>query len=212
MRILIIDDHPFVRKGLLHVLHDEMGSAIIADEAASQMEALSFLEANRYDLVLLDVSLEGRSGLDILSWINKERLSLPVLIISMYPEEQYAIRAMRLGAAGYLTKHSAPAELMSAIKQIQSCGKYISSNVSMLLANEIVAHNNSNKKPHEKLSNREFEIARLIALGVYPRDIAESLKLSVKTINTYRSRLFKKLALRNNAELTKYFIQNNLIS
>jgi len=212
VKILIIDDHPFVRQGLIHVLTHEMGDRLAVDEADCQSDVLKLFSAHAYDLVLLDVSLEGRSGLDILAWIKKEHPLVPVLIISMHPEDQYALRAIRLGAAGYLTKHSAPVDLIAAISQIRTTGKYISPKLSLLLAEEVGRRTEKRGSLHELLSNREMEIGRLIASGSTAKEIAATLNLSVKTVNTYRSRLLPKLGTRNNVELTAYFIENKLIS
>ena len=212
MKILIIDDHPFVRKGLIHVLTHDMGDSLTVDEADCQPDVLSLFSTHGYDLVLLDVSLEGRSGLDILAWIKNEHPSVPVLIISMHPEEQYALRAIRLGAAGYLTKHSAPVDLIAAISQIRTTGKYISPKLSILLAEEVGRRTDKRCLLHELLSNREMEIGRLIASGSTAKEIAAILNLSVKTVNTYRARLLPKLGIRSNVELTTYFIENKLIS
>ena len=212
MKILIIDDHPFVRKGLIHVLAHEMGDDLTVNEADCQADVLSHFSEQTYDLVLLDVSLEGRSGLDTLAWIKKEHPSVPVLIVSMHPEDQYALRAIRLGAAGYLTKHSAPVDLIAAITQIRTTGKYISPTLSLLLAEEIGRRTDKRSSLYELLSNREMEIGRLITSGSTAKEIAAILNLSVKTVNTYRARLLPKLSVRNNVELTAYFIENKLIS
>jgi len=212
VKILIVDDHPFVRKGLIHVLAHEMGDDLTVNEADCQSDVLSLFTEHTYDLVLLDVSLEGRSGLDILAWIKKEHPSVPVLIVSMHPEDQYALRAIRLGAAGYLTKHSAPVDLIAAIAQIRITGKYISPKLSLLLAEEIGRRTDKRSSLYELLSNREMEIGRLIASGSTAKEIAAILNLSVKTVNTYRARLLPKLSVRNNVELSAYFIENKLIS
>jgi len=211
VQILIVDDHPFIRKGLIHVLQYELANEVVRiDEAGSHSEALSCLSAASYDLILLDVSLEGRNGLDLLMWIRKERPHTPVLVISMHPEDQYALRAIRLGAAGYLSKQSAPAELMTAITGIRTHGRYISHRLSLLMAEDL-GRTGHGTVLHEHLSNREMEIGGMIARGESPAEIAEALNLSVKTVNTYRTRLLNKLAVRNNVGLTSYFIHNNLI-
>ncbi len=212
MRILIVDDHPFVRQGLIYVLNREMQDSLAVSEADSLSSALSLLNSNDYDLVLLDVSLEESSGLDVLAWIKNERSSLPVLIISMHPEDQYALRAIRLGASGYLSKHSAPSDLMTAIEQIKTNGKYISPKLSLLLANELGKRNHCSSDLHELLSNREMEIGCMIACGSTAKEIANKLCLSVKTVNTYRTRLLQKLDIRSNVDLTAYFLRNKLIS
>ena len=172
MKILIIDDHPLIRKGLILVLNQENESSFTVDEADGELDALKLLSENSYDLVLLDISLNGRSGLDILVWIKKEYQSVPVLVISMHPEDQYALRAMRLGAAGYLSKHSATVNLIQAINQIRTCGKYISPTLSLLLAEEVGRRTDSRDPLYKTLSNREMEIGRLISRGLTPREIA----------------------------------------
>ena len=211
MKILIIDDHPLIRKGLILVLNQENNSSFTVDEADGELDALKLLSENSYDLVLLDISLNGRSGLDILVWIKKEYQSVPVLVISMHPEDQYALRAMRLGAAGYLSKHSATVDLIHAVNEIRTCGKYISPALSLLLAEEVGRRTDSRDPLYKTLSNREMEIGRLISSGLAPREIATTLNLSVKTINTYRFRLLHKLAVRNNVDLATYYIENSLL-
>jgi len=213
MRILIVDDHPFVRKGLMHVMQEDLPrEQIEADEADSCEGATALLSEQHYDLVLLDISLGGRSGLDLLKQIRHDQPTLPVLVISMHPEDQYALRAIRMGAAGYLSKHSAPDDLSTAILQIRQHGTYLSPTVSVLLADEICRNKRcSVSSSHERLSNREMEVAGLIASGLRAQQIADNLGLSLKTIHTHRSRLMKKLQMANNAELTAYFIRNGLL-
>lgn len=211
MKILIVDDHPFVRKGLLHVLEQDLpDQQIEVSEADSVESATEQLARHRFDLVLLDISLEGRSGLDLLKQIQKKRPGLPVLIISMHPEDQYALRTIRMGAAGYLSKHSAPDELTTAIHQILTTGTYVSPVVSRLMADEISCRKR-NVATHNLLSNREMEIAGLLAAGLSVKQIAQNLGIGIKTVHTHRSRLMKKLQLTNNSELTAYFIRNGLM-
>ncbi len=212
MRILIIDDHPIIRKGLLHLLEQELQQERIeADEADCQEDAASLLAEHQYDLVLLDISLGGRSGLDLLKKIRQEQPSLPVLIISMHPEDQYALRTIRMGAAGYLSKHAAPDDLITAITQIRSNGTYLSPTVSRLLADEISRTKRSSAVSHELLSDREMEVAGLLAAGCPSKQIAHDLNISLKTVHTHRARLMKKLQLANNAELAAYFIRSGLL-
>lgn len=213
MRFLIIDDHPVIRKGLIYVIISEPEYAAAQfDEAGTTAEALELFHDHQYDMVLLDISLSDRSGLEILAMMQQERPSLPVLVISIHEESLYAIRALKIGAAGYITKTAAVHKLITAIESIRSTGKYLTPNVSLLLADEV---GNNRRRPaanlHELLSNREMEVALLIASGMPTRLIAEQLCLSVKTINTHRSRLLAKLGLKNSVELTTYCIHNNLI-
>lgn len=212
MRILIVDDHPFVRKGLLHVLREDLPKEQIeADEADSCEAATALLADHQYDLVLLDISLGGRNGLDLLKEIKQQEPGLPVLVISMHPEDQYALRTIRMGAAGYLTKHSAPDELTTAILQIRQHGSYLTPSVSRLLTDEISRNRRTNAaEPHQLLTNREMEVATMIASGLPAKQIAHNLNLSIKTVHTHRSRLMKKMQLANNAELASYFIRNGL--
>lgn len=212
MRVLIIDDHSFVRKGLLHVLQ-ELDDTIESDEASSFEDAVVQLQAEQcYDLVLLDISLGGRSGFELLQFINQQQPGLPVLIISMHPEEQYALRSIKMGAAGYLSKHSAPDELINAVQQIKAHGAYISPTIARMMTSELSSKRRSQAvSPHDLLTNREMEVAVMIASGKPMRQIAEGLHLSIKTVNTHRTRLLKKLQLANNAELAAYFIRNRLV-
>lgn len=212
MRVLIVDDHSFVRKGLLHVLQ-ELDDTIESDEASSFEDAVVQLQAEQcYDLVLLDISLGGRSGFELLQFINQQQPGLPVLIISMHPEEQYALRSIKMGAAGYLSKHSAPDELINAVQQIKAHGAYISPTIARMMTSELSSKRRSQAvSPHDLLTNREMEVAVMIASGKPMRQIAEGLHLSIKTVNTHRTRLLKKLQLANNAELAAYFIRNRLV-
>ncbi len=212
MQFLIIDDHPVIRKGLIYVITCEPEyDTFQFDEVGTAADALNLLCANQYDMVLMDISLPDRSGLDVLTHMRRERPLLPVLVISTHAESLYAVRALKLGAAGYITKTSAVHVLITAIKSILRTGKYISSNVSLMLAHEIDSSRIAHAKPHELLSNREMEVARMIASGTSTREIAGQLSLSVKTINTHRSRLLAKLSLKNSVNLTTYCIQNQLI-
>ena len=213
MRYLIIDDHPIVRAGLVHIMKQELqDDELQIDEASNSVEATAMLAAMPYGLVMLDISLAGRNGLDILAQVRRERPQLPVLVVSMYPEDQYALRTFKLGAAGYLSKHAAAMDLVTAIKSILLTGRYISQNVSLLLANEVGHSPRSTGNSHELLSNREIEVACLIARGMTVKEVAECLNLSDRTISTYRSRLLAKMRIRNNVELTSYCIHQGLIA
>lgn len=208
LKILIVDDHTVVRKGLKLILTDEFVDVKI-DEASNVEELMKLILHNNYSMILCDVSMPGRSGIEVLKQLHLEFPKLPVLILSMHPEEQYAIRAIKAGAMGYLTKDCASSELVKAIKCILGGKKYISSHVSELLANTISSE--SNRLPHELLSDREFEVLKLIAIGNSVSDIASILSLSVATISTYRSRLLEKMKIRSNAELILYAINNSLV-
>jgi DNA-binding NarL/FixJ family response regulator len=213
MRVLIVDDHSFVRKGLLHVLQHESGETVESDETASFDDAVIQLQTGQqYDLVLLDISLGGRSGLELLQFITRQYPDLPVLMISMHPEEQYALRCIKMGAAGYLSKLSAPDELINAVQQIRTHGAYISPGIARIMTTELGSKRRTEAVcPHDLLTNREMEVAVMIASGKSMRQIAEDLHLSIKTVNTHRTRLLKKMQLANNAELAAYFIRNRLL-
>jgi DNA-binding NarL/FixJ family response regulator len=208
IRILIADDHPIVRAGFKQVLSDTP-DLVVADEAGNGEDVLQYLKKKKYDVVLLDISMPGKSGLEILKELKTDYPQLPVLILSIYPEEQYAIRALRAGASGYLTKASAPNELISAIRKISAGGRYISASLAEKLATYLNA--DMTKSPHETLSDREHQVMRLIASGKTVSQIAESLNLSVKTISTYRAHVLEKMKMKNNAEITLYAVQNKLV-
>lgn len=208
LRILIADDHPIVREGLKQILAETF-DMVVADEASSGQEALDKVWKNDYDVVLLDISMPGRSGLDILKQLKSERPKLPVLILSIHPEEQYAVRALRAGASGYLTKESAPDELIVAIRKVSLSGKYVSSSLAEKLAFDLEI--DTEKPIHETLSDREYQVMCMIASGKTVNEIAKELFLSVKTISTYRSRILEKMRMNNNAELIRYAIKNQLV-
>ncbi|HEX6003310.1 MAG TPA: response regulator transcription factor [Burkholderiales bacterium] len=208
VRVLIVDDHAIVREGLKRILADAP-ELRVAGEAASGPEAIDLVREQSWDVMLLDISLPGANGLEVLRAVKDLAPKLPVLILTMYPEDQYALRMLRAGAAGYLTKEGAPAQLVTAIRKVASGGKYISAAVAEKLAWELERR----KQPatHEDLSNREFEILRLIASGKTVSQIAQQLRLSVKTVSTYRMRLLTKLNMKSNAELTHYAIKGGLV-
>jgi two-component system, NarL family, invasion response regulator UvrY len=207
-KILIADDHPIVRAGFKQVISD-MPDMLVADEAANGQEVLNYIRKKDYDLVLLDISMPGRSGLEILKDLKSEKPKLPVLILSIYPEEQYAIRALRAGASGYMTKASAPNELIAAIRKISEGGKYISASLAEKLAYYL--DGDASKPPHETLSDREYQVMLMIASGKTVTEIADELCLSVKTISTYRTHILDKMRMKNNAEITLYAVQNKLV-
>jgi DNA-binding NarL/FixJ family response regulator len=208
INILIADDHPIVREGFKQVL-SETTDMVVAGEASNGQEVLNLIRKNKYDVVLLDISMPGRSGLEILKELRSEYAKLPILIVSIYPEEQYAVRAFRAGASGYLTKASAPHELIEAIRKVSKGGRYVSSS----LAEELTYYLDvdATRAPHETLSDREYQVMLLIASGKTVSGIAEELCLSVKTISTYRTHILKKMNVKNNAEITLYAVQNKLV-
>ena len=207
IKILIADDHAVVRRGLKQIV-SETPDIIVTDEASTGYEVLNKVRGNDYDAVILDISMPGGDGLNILKQLKKENPKIPILVLSVHPEDQYAVRALKAGAAGYLTKDSAPSELISAIRKV-SCGrKYVSSLLAEKLALDLETE--SGKKLHEKLSDREYQVLCMIASGKRMKDIASELCLSIKTIGTYRSRILEKMRMKNNAELTHYAIKHGL--
>jgi DNA-binding NarL/FixJ family response regulator len=208
-RILIVDDHAVVREGVKKIL-DEMPGMSASGEASTASEALRLIREEEWSAVVLDLSLGSRSGLEILKEMRQLRPRLPVLIFSMHSEEQYARRAFKAGAAGYVTKDSPRAEIAKAINKIIGGGKYVSQNLAEKLVFDL--ERGTDRPPHEMLSNREFEVMCLIASGKTVGEIANLLSLSDKTISTYRSRILEKTGMKTNAELTHYAIQNKMIS
>jgi DNA-binding NarL/FixJ family response regulator len=209
IRILVADDHSVVRQGVKQILAD-VSDMTVKDEAQNGSETLEKVLQNDYDVVLLDISMPGRSGLEVLEDIKNQRPKLAVLILSMHPEEQYAVRALRAGASGYLTKASAPQELIGAIRKVAGGGKYVTSSLAEKLADEMEI--DTEKLPHERLSNREHQVMLMLAAGKSVSDIAGELCLSVKTISTYRTRIMDKMGMKKNAELTLYAVHNKLIN
>ena len=207
INILMVDDHSIVREGLKRIIDDTPRINIIA-EASTGEEALELIYKYTYDLVLLDISMPGISGIQTLKEIKKKDKKLPVLVLSMHAEEQYAMRAIKAGASGYLTKDSAANQLVNAIERIYDGRKYISQEVAELLVTDI--YYNEDKRPHEYLSDREFEIFKLIIRGQASIKIAKNLNISDKTVSTYRSRILKKMDMRNIADLIHYAIENNI--
>ena len=208
MRILITDDHAVVRQGLKQILAEEFRRAEFG-EAASAQEAIERVWKETWDVVVLDITMPGRSGLEVLKEIKKSKPKLPVLVLSMHPEDQFAVRLLKIGASGYMTKESAPNELVGAVKKVMAGGRYISPSLAEKMASYLAI--DVQTPPHERLSDREFLVLRLIASGKTPTQIAKELGLSVKTISTYRMRILEKMDMANNAELTHYAIQNTLV-
>ncbi len=208
IKILIADDHRIVREGLKQILA-ETPDMIVADEASNAQEVLKKIWDNEYDVLLLDISMPGRSGLDILKQLKSDRPKLSVLVLSMYSEEQYALRALKAGASGYMTKESATDELIEAIRKVSTGRKYISPSVAERLAFSL--ESGDERPPQETLSDREFQVMCMIASGKTIKAIAAELSLSIKTVSTYRARILEKMRMNNNAELTHYAIQNKLV-
>ncbi len=209
IRVLIADDHTVVRQGLKQILSSDALMEVAA-EAANGNEVLSILESTRVDVLILDITMPGRNGLDVLKEVKRRQPRLPVLVLSMHPEDQFAIRMLRAGADGYITKESAPEELVVALRKVCSGGKYVSPQLAEKLA--VFIEDKKGVSPHEKLSDREFEVLRMLALGKTVTEVADELLLSVKTVSTYRSRVLDKLQMSSNAELTRYALQNDLIT
>ena len=208
IRILVADDHAVVREGVKQILAEVEDMAVIA-EAQHAREVVKKVSEQEFDVVLLDISMPGRGGLDVLEDIKTSSPGLPVLILTMHPEEQYAVRALRAGAKGYLTKASAPHELIGAIRKVAKGGKYVTSSLAEKLADEL--DGGVKKPPHERLSNRENQVMVMLAEGKSVTEIADKLCLSVKTISTYRIRVLQKMGLKKNAELTLYAVHNKLM-
>ncbi len=206
-KIILADDHSFIRVGLIQILSDEYPTVEIT-EVGDGESLINEVSKNDFDLVISDLDMPGRSGLEALIQIKLIKPNLPVLILSIYTEDLYAIRVLKAGASGYLNKNAAPYELITAIQRISLGRKYITSE----LAEKLLIHLDSDKEPHELLSNREFEIFKLLAVGKTITQIAEMLSLALTTVSTHRSRIMDKLGLSNNSELTRYAITQNIIT
>lgn len=208
IKVLIADDHPIVRQGLRQILA-ETADMEVAGEAVNSQEALDQMRVGGWDVLVLDITMPGRSGFDILKELKHEQPDLPVLVLSIHAEEQFAVRALKAGASGYLTKENAPDELVKAIRKVVSGGKYISPRLAETLAFGL---DTASERPrHETLSDREFQVMQLMASGKTLIEIAEELSLSAKTVSTYRTRLLEKLNLKTNAELMRYTLDLGLI-
>lgn len=208
MRILIADDHAVFRRGLRDTLAEAF-SRVTFGEAKTAQETIELVRRQDWDVVVLDISMPGKSGLDILNDLRRLRPKLPVLLLTMHPEQQYARRALKAGAAGYLTKDSVPEELKEAIKRIVAGGRYVSATLAEKLAVDL--REGADLPLHELLSDREFQVLRMIASGKTVKEIAEDLSLSVKTVSTYRGRILEKTSMRTNAELIRYALQTQLV-
>jgi DNA-binding NarL/FixJ family response regulator len=197
-----------VRQGLKQILAEEFTKAEFG-EATNAQEAIDRVWKENWDVVVLDITMPGRGGLEVLKEIKKSRPKLPVLMLSMHPEDQFAVRLLKIGASGYMTKESAPNELVGAVKKVIAGGRYVSPALAEKMASYLAI--DVQTPPHERLSDREFLVLRLIASGKTPTKIARELGLSVKTISTYRMRILEKMSMSNNAEITTYAIQNQLV-
>ncbi len=210
LRVLIADDHAIVREGLKQIISGS-GNIVVAAEAENGQQAIQKVRSGDFDVLLLDISLPDRNGIDVLKQIKKEFPALAVLMLTMHREDQYAIRAIKAGASGYLTKQSAPAELVTALNEVAAGRKYVTAALAQELANQI-GGGDLGKPQHELLSDREFQTLVMIASGKTVGEIAVELALSVKTISMYRSRLLQKMRMRHNAELTHYAIRHRLVA
>jgi two-component system, NarL family, invasion response regulator UvrY len=208
IRILIADDHAIVRKGLRHLLLEEYPTAVIEEVTDAESLVVKSV-ANEWDVVICDLSMPGRSGLDALIQIKQASPKLPVLIMSMHPEDQYALRTLKAGASGYLNKESIHSDLIRAVQTVMLGKKFITPSIAEKLANAL--NSDSTKSLHEKLSDREFEVFRLLAEGKQVSEIADKLSLSVTTVSTYRSRVMDKLNMKSNSDLTRYALENGII-
>lgn len=207
IRILLVDDHTIVRHGLKQILESDPLMNVVF-EAANGNEAIDYVRDNHVDVVIMDITMPGKSGLEALKDLKRMRPSLPVLVLSMHPQEQYAVRVLRAGASGYMTKESVPEEIINAIKKAYRGGKYISGEVAELLAFHL--ENHAQDEPHKSLSDREFEVFTLIGQGKSLTEIGQELSISVKTVSTYRTRIIEKTGLTTNSSITKYCVQHEL--
>ncbi len=208
IKVLVCDDHVIVRRGLRQILA-ETPDIMVGGEAGTADEALTLLRRESWSVVVLDINLPGASGMDLLAQIHKERPALPVLVLTVYSEEQYAVRAIKAGAAGFLTKESAPDKLIEAVRKVAAGGRYISAELAEALASMLAGEGSGT--PHERLSDREFEVLKMLASGKTVSQVAQDLALSVKTVSTHRMRILKKMNMKTNAELTHYAVRNGLV-
>jgi DNA-binding NarL/FixJ family response regulator len=207
-RVLIADDHEIVRHGLRDILSSRLGKVTVG-EAKDAGEAINLLIKEDWDLVLLDINMPGRSGLEVLEEARRLRPKTPVLVLTAYPEAQFAVRSFKLGASGYLTKQSVSDELVTAIQRILAGGKYVTASLAERLASRL--GDTGGQAPHEALSNRELQVLHLIAVGKSMKDVADELALSEKTVATYRARISEKAGLKTNVEIARYALKNGLV-
>lgn len=208
MKILLADDHPVVRRGLRQLLQEHQGFDVVAEVSTGQ-EALAYTRAHECDVVVLDISMPGMNGLETLKQLHGERPLLPILMLSIYPSEQFAIRSFRAGAAGYLCKEASPDELVEAVGKVYGGGRYVSPEFANRLV--IESSDRPGRLGHERLSDREFQVLRALAAGRTVSEVARQLRLSVKTISTHRANLLRKLGLRTTADLIKYALEQGLL-
>lgn len=209
IKVLVADDHAVVRRGLRQILA-ETPDIMVGGEAATAAEVLRMVREQRWSVVVLDISLPGGSGLEILSTLRKECPEVPVLVLTVYSEEQYAVRAIKAGAAGFLTKESAPERLIDAVRKVANGGRWISAELAETLASVLAGQGSG--APHERLSDRELEVLKMLASGKTVSQVAQELSLSVKTVSTHRTRILKKMNMRTNAELTHYAVRSGIVS
>lgn len=209
IKVLIADDHPVVRSGIEKILSKEP-EIVVVGEAENAHEVMEFVRTKECDVIILDITMPDKSGLEILDQFKRERRKLAVLVLSMHKEDLYAMKAYRAGASGYLTKESAPTELIKAVKRIASGGKYVSPLFAEKMASKL-DKSRGGDVPHERLSDREFQIMRMIAAGFTPKAIADKVCLSVRTVNSYRMRILEKMDMKTNAEIVRYALENKLI-
>ncbi|MBT8401110.1 MAG: response regulator transcription factor [Rhodothermia bacterium] len=207
-KILVADDHAVVRKGLVQIISEAMDLEVAA-EASNGSEVIDLMRADEFDVVVLDINMPDKGGFETLQQLSAEFPDVPVLVLSMYSEEQYAVRVLRAGASGYLTKESAPDQLVTAIRRVASGNRYVSPAAADVLVK--LLDGDPDKLPHEILSNREFQVMVQLAEGKSVTEISEALSLSVKTVSTYRSRVLDKMKMGSNAELARYALENDLI-
>ncbi|HEX8796116.1 MAG TPA: response regulator transcription factor [Polyangiaceae bacterium] len=208
IKVLVADDHAIVRRGLRQIL-SETPDIMVGGEASTAQEVIRLLTDERWSVVVLDLSLPGSSGLELLSRIRREHPHCPVLVLTVHPEDQYAVRCIKAGAAGFLTKESAPEKLIDAVRKVAGGGRWVSPELAETLASVLAGE--SKGALHERLSDREFEIFRMLASGKTVSQIAQDLTLSVKTVSTHRTRILRKMEMSNNAELTHYAVRNHLV-
>jgi two-component system invasion response regulator UvrY len=208
IKIIIADDHPIVRAGMKQIISEAADMSVV-DEAADGRQLLHKIREENFDVVILDITMPHIDGLDVLKQLKIEKPKLPIIILSIHPESQYALRVLKAGAAGYVTKTSAPEELIGAIRKVHRGGKYISPSIAEKLAFQLEA--DFEVMPHEALSDREYQVLCMLASGKTVTEIADALALSVKTVSTYRSRILEKMNMKNNAELIHYAVQNKLV-
>jgi DNA-binding NarL/FixJ family response regulator len=209
IRVIIADDHPVVRQGIKRILEEEVDVQVVA-EAASGQELLQQIDGTACDVLVLDINMPGRDGLDTLAYLRRAHPKLPVLILSVYPEDQFGPRVLKSGAAGYMNKEAAPDQLVQAIRKVCAGGKYISPALAEKIAGDLAA--DKELPPHERLSDREYQVMRMIASGKTVSQIARELCLSEKTISTHRARILEKMEMKTNAQLTYYAIHKDLVN